>query len=62
MADVRDVELLDVAETVYHPEILSEAEIREKLPRAIEFADQRCTNPIIIFGAALSHQIMIVRD
>jgi NlpC/P60 family/Bacterial dipeptidyl-peptidase Sh3 domain len=38
--DIRDVELLDVAETVYHPEVLSEAEIREKLPRAIAFTNQ----------------------
>lgn len=38
--DVRDVELLDVAHTVYHPEIFSEAEIREKLPRAIEFTER----------------------
>lgn len=37
--DVRDVELLDVAETVYHPEVLSEAEITEKLPRAIAFTN-----------------------
>ncbi|MEG4212314.1 C40 family peptidase [Microcoleus sp. S13_B4] len=36
--DFRDVELLDVAETVYHPRMLSEAEIREKLPIAITFA------------------------
>ena len=26
--DIRDVELLDVAETVYHPLVLSEAEVR----------------------------------
>ncbi|NJK65149.1 MAG: C40 family peptidase [Microcoleus sp. CSU_2_2] len=38
--DVRDVELLDVAETFYHPEVLSEAEIRERLPRAIAFPNQ----------------------
>lgn len=36
--DIRDVELLDVAETVYHPLVLSEAEVREKLPIAITFA------------------------
>ena len=36
--DVRDVELLDVAETVYHSEALSEAKIREKLPLVINFA------------------------
>ncbi|MBW3587569.1 MAG: C40 family peptidase [Cyanobacteria bacterium 0813] len=36
--DIRDVELLDVAETVYHPLVLSEAEIKEKLPIAITFA------------------------
>jgi NlpC/P60 family/Bacterial dipeptidyl-peptidase Sh3 domain len=35
--DDRDLELLDIAETVYHPEVLSEAEIRQKLPRAIAF-------------------------
>jgi NlpC/P60 family/Bacterial dipeptidyl-peptidase Sh3 domain len=38
--NVRDVELLDVAETVYHPEVLSESEIRQKLPKAIVFAKQ----------------------
>ncbi|HBK97801.1 MAG TPA: glycoside hydrolase [Microcoleaceae bacterium UBA10368] len=38
--DVRDVELLDVAHTVYHPEIFSEAEIIEKLPTVINFAHQ----------------------
>ena len=36
--DIRDVELLDVTETVYHPLVLSEAEINEKLPIAITFA------------------------
>ncbi|MEG4231254.1 C40 family peptidase [Microcoleus sp. Pol11C3] len=36
--DIRDVELLDVAETLYHPLVLSEAEVREKLPLAITFA------------------------
>lgn len=38
--DDRDLELLEVAQTVYHPEVLSEAQIRDKLPRAIEFADR----------------------
>lgn len=36
--DIRDVELLDVAETVYHPLVLSEAQIKEKLPIVITFA------------------------
>jgi hypothetical protein len=36
--DDRDLELLDVAETVYHPKALSEAEIRDKLPNVINFA------------------------
>ncbi|MEG4110482.1 MULTISPECIES: C40 family peptidase [unclassified Microcoleus] len=36
--DIRDVELLDVAETVYHPLVISEAEVRENLPIAISFA------------------------
>jgi NlpC/P60 family/Bacterial dipeptidyl-peptidase Sh3 domain len=36
--NVPDVELLDVAQTVYHPEIFSEAEIRSKLPTVINFA------------------------
>ncbi len=36
--DIRDVELLDVTETVYHPLVLSESQIREKLPIAITFA------------------------
>lgn len=36
--DIRDVELLDVAETVYHPLVVSEAEIKEKLPLVITFA------------------------
>lgn len=36
--DIRDVELLDVAETLYHPLVLYEAEVREKLPLAITFA------------------------
>ncbi len=36
--DLRDVELLDATETVYHPLVLSEAEIKEKLPIAITFA------------------------
>ncbi|MEG4939745.1 C40 family peptidase [Microcoleus sp. F4-D5] len=36
--DLRDVELLDVAETVYHPLVISEEEVREKLPIVITFA------------------------
>ncbi|MEG4205695.1 C40 family peptidase [Microcoleus sp. Pol7_A1] len=36
--DIRDVELLDPTETVYHPLVLSEAQIKEKLPRVITFA------------------------
>lgn len=36
--DIRDVELLDVAETVYHPLVLSETQIKEKLPIVITFA------------------------
>ncbi|MEP6519157.1 C40 family peptidase [Microcoleus vaginatus] len=36
--DIRDVELLDVAETVYHPLVVSEAQIKEKLPIVIAFA------------------------
>ena len=36
--DLRDVELLDLAETVYHPLVLSEEEVREKLPIVITFA------------------------
>lgn len=36
--DLRDVELLDVAETVYHPLVLSEAQIKEKLPLVITLA------------------------
>ena len=36
--DLRDVELLDVAETVYHPLVLSEEEVRGKLPIVITFA------------------------
>jgi len=35
--DIRDIELLEVTETLYHPLVLSEAEIREKLPIAITF-------------------------
>jgi len=35
--DLRDFELLDVAETVYHPQVLSEAQIKEKLPIVITF-------------------------
>ncbi len=38
--DIRDVELLDVAETVYHPLVLSEAQIKEKLPIVIAFASE----------------------
>ncbi|MDQ2098311.1 MAG: C40 family peptidase [Tychonema bourrellyi B0820] len=38
--DIRDVELLDVADTFYHREIFSEAEIRAKLPTVIDFAHQ----------------------
>ncbi|MEG3844435.1 C40 family peptidase, partial [Microcoleus sp. herbarium14] len=36
--DIRDVELLNATEIVYHPLELSEAKIREKLPIAITFA------------------------
>lgn len=36
--DLRDVELLDVAETVYHPQVLSKVQIKEKLPIVITFA------------------------
>jgi|SRR6476661_3945655 len=36
--DLRDVELLDEAETVYHPLVLSKAQIKEKLPIVITFA------------------------
>ncbi|MEG4067537.1 C40 family peptidase [Microcoleus sp. Pol11C2] len=36
--DIRDVELLDPTETVYHPLVVSEAEIKEKLPIVITFA------------------------
>ncbi|MEG4045342.1 C40 family peptidase [Microcoleus sp. Pol17_C1] len=36
--DIRDVELLDPTETVYHPLVLSEAQIKEKLPLVITFA------------------------
>ncbi|MEG4572811.1 C40 family peptidase [Microcoleus sp. N3A4] len=36
--DIRDVELLEPTETVYHPLVVSEAEIKEKLPIAITFA------------------------
>ncbi len=38
--DIRDVELLAVAETVYHPLVLSEAQIKEKLPIVIAFASE----------------------
>ncbi|MBE9161807.1 MULTISPECIES: C40 family peptidase [Microcoleaceae] len=36
--DLRDIDLLEVTETVYHPLVLSEFQIREKLPVAITFA------------------------
>jgi hypothetical protein len=36
--DLRDVELLDVAGTVYHAQVLSQAQIKEKLPIVITFA------------------------
>ncbi|MBE9095346.1 C40 family peptidase [Tychonema sp. LEGE 07203] len=36
--DLRDIDLLEVTETVYHPLVLSEAQIKEKLPVAITFA------------------------
>ncbi|MEG4999103.1 C40 family peptidase [Microcoleus sp. B4-D4] len=36
--DLRDIDLLEVTETVYHPLVLSEFQIREKLPIAITFA------------------------
>ena len=36
--DLRDIVLLEVTETVYHPLVLSEFQIREKLPIAITFA------------------------
>ncbi|MEG4349864.1 C40 family peptidase [Microcoleus sp. LAD1_D3] len=36
--DIRDVELLDPTETVYHPLVVSEAQIKEKLPIVITFA------------------------
>ncbi len=36
--DLRDVELLDATEIVYHPLVLSEVQIKEKLPIAITFA------------------------
>ncbi|WP_293348204.1 MULTISPECIES: C40 family peptidase [unclassified Microcoleus] len=35
--DLRDIELLEVTETVYHPLVLSEAQIRDKLSIAITF-------------------------
>ena len=35
--DIRDIELLEVTEALYHPLVLSEADIREKLPIAITF-------------------------
>ncbi|TAG87548.1 MAG: NlpC/P60 family protein [Oscillatoriales cyanobacterium] len=43
--DIRDVNLLDVSQTVYHPHVLSEAEIREKLPTVINFAHQAMKQP-----------------
>jgi len=38
--DLRDIDLLEVTETLYHPLVLSEAEIREKLPIAITFTHE----------------------
>lgn len=38
--DLRDLELLEVTETLYHPLVLSEAEIRDKLPIAITFTHE----------------------
>ncbi len=38
--NIRDVDLLDVAQTVYHPHVLSETQIRAKLPTVIDFARQ----------------------
>ncbi len=35
--DLRDIELLDATQTVYHPLVLSEVQIKEKLPIAINF-------------------------
>ncbi|MEG4804381.1 C40 family peptidase [Microcoleus sp. ARI1-B5] len=35
--DYRDIELLEVTETVYHPLVVSQDEIKEKLPIAITF-------------------------
>jgi hypothetical protein len=35
--NVRDMHLLDVAQNFYHPQVFSEAEIREKLPDVIAF-------------------------
>lgn len=35
--NVRDIHLLDVAQNFYHPQVFSEAEIREKLPDIIAF-------------------------
>ncbi len=43
--DIRDVELLDVTEKVYHPLELSETQIREKLPIAITFAHEAMNQP-----------------
>jgi hypothetical protein len=36
--DLRDIDLLEVTQTVYHPLVISEAKIRKKLPIAIAFA------------------------
>ncbi|MEG5061546.1 C40 family peptidase [Microcoleus sp. A2-C5] len=36
--DLRDIDLLEVTETVYHPLVIFETKIREKLPIAIAFA------------------------
>ncbi|MEZ2238663.1 NlpC/P60 family protein [Microcoleus sp.] len=38
--DLRDVESISVAQIPYHPVILSETKIREKLPKVIDFAHQ----------------------
>jgi hypothetical protein len=35
--DDRDIQLLEVAPIFYHPQVLSEAEIRERLPDVIDF-------------------------
>ncbi|MGL5062805.1 MAG: NlpC/P60 family protein [Microcoleus sp.] len=38
--DVRDIPLLDVAETFYQPAVLSETEIQQKLPQILAFCDR----------------------